>query len=94
MPSYMVSFRRRFIWCNLMGFVAQGESRQVCKLRRSLYELKQSPRAWFVRFSAVIQDFGMTRSESDHSIFYKHTSQRKCIYLVVYMDDIVITGDD
>ena len=36
----------------------------------------------------------MTRNESDHSVFYKHTSQRKCIYLVVYMDDIVIIGDD
>ncbi|XP_052189227.1 uncharacterized protein LOC127799330 isoform X3 [Diospyros lotus] len=61
---------------------------------RSLYGLKKSPQAWFGRFSAVIQEFGMTRSESDHSVFYKHTSQGRCIYLVVYVDDIVITGDD
>ena len=36
------------------GFVAQGESGLVCRLRRSLYGLKQSPRAWFGRFSSVV----------------------------------------
>ena len=36
------------------GFVAQGESGLVCRLRRSLYGLKQSPRAWFDRFSSVV----------------------------------------
>ena len=51
------------------GFVAQGESGLVCKLRRSLYGLKQSPRAWFSRFSSVVQEFGMIRSTTDHSVF-------------------------
>ena len=41
------------------GFVAQGKFGLVCKLRRSLYGLKQSPRAWFSRFSSVVQEFGM-----------------------------------
>ncbi|CAH9120171.1 unnamed protein product [Cuscuta epithymum] len=76
------------------GFVAQGESGMVCRLRRSLYGLKQSPRAWFGRFSAVVCSFGMIRSDVDHSIFYRHSAGNKCIYLVVYVDDIVITGSD
>ena len=76
------------------GFVAQGESGLVCKLHRSLYGLKQSPRAWFSRFSLVVQEFGMIRSAVDHSVFYHHSSIRKCIYLIVYVDDIVITGSD
>ncbi|RVW98383.1 Retrovirus-related Pol polyprotein from transposon RE2 [Vitis vinifera] len=75
-------------------FVAQGESGLVCRLRRSLYGLKQSPRAWFGRFSSVVQEFGMLRSTSDHSVFYHHNSLGQCIYLVVYVDDIVITGSD
>ncbi|RVW43683.1 Retrovirus-related Pol polyprotein from transposon RE2 [Vitis vinifera] len=76
------------------GFVAQGESGLVCRLRRSLYGLKQSPRAWFDRFSFVVQEFGMFRCTADHSVFYHHNSLGQCIYLVVYVDDIVITGSD
>ena len=36
----------------------------------------------------------MTRSTSDHHVFYHHTSSRECIYLIVYVDNIVITGSD
>jgi len=78
----------------LPSFVAQGESSAlVCCLHKSLYGLKQSPRAWFGKFSKVVQQFCMTRSEADHSVFYRHSSVG-CIYLVVYVDDIVITGSD
>nr|KYP62842.1 Retrovirus-related Pol polyprotein from transposon TNT 1-94 [Cajanus cajan] len=76
------------------GFVAQGESSNlVCCLCKSLYGLKQSPRAWFGRFNTVTQQFGMTRSEADHSVFYRHSTVG-CIYLIVYVDDIVLTGSD
>ena len=76
------------------GSIAQGESGLVCRLRRSLYGLKQSPGAWFGRFSSVVQEFDMTRSTSNHSVFCHHTSSGQCIYLIVYVDDIVITGSD
>ena len=66
----------------------------MCRLRRSLYGLKQSHRAWFDRFSSVVQEFGMLRSTTDHSVFYHYNSLGQCIYLVVYVDDIVITGSD
>ena len=51
------------------GFVTQGKSGLVCRLRRSLYGLKQSPRTWFGPFSSVVQEFGMLRSIADHSVF-------------------------
>ena len=77
------------------GFVAKGESSSlICRLCRLLYGLKQSPRAWFVKFNTVLQQFGMTRSGADHSVFYRHSAQSRCIYLVVYVDDIVITSND
>ena len=76
------------------SFVAQGESSLVCKLRRSLYGLKKSPRAWLSQFSLVVQEFSMIQSKADHSIFYHLTSTSQCIYLIVYVDDIVITGSD
>ena len=56
--------------------------------------LKQSSRAWFSRFSSVVQEFGMIRSTADHSVFYHHTSTGQCIYLIVYVDDIIIKGND
>lgn len=75
------------------GFVAQGESDRVCRLRKSLYGLKQSPRAWFGKFSQAIETWGMIKSEHDHSVFYRK-SPSGIILLVVYVDDIVITGSD
>lgn len=51
------------------GFVAQKKTGLVCKLHCTLYGLKQSPQAWFGRFSFVIQEFGMIQSEIDHSVF-------------------------
>ncbi|RVX20875.1 Retrovirus-related Pol polyprotein from transposon RE2 [Vitis vinifera] len=48
--------------------IAYGESGLVCRLRRSLYGLKQSPRAWFSRFSFVVQEFGMFRSSDQNGI--------------------------
>ena len=76
-----------------LGFVVQGEIRRVCLLRKSLYGLKQSPRVWFGKFSQVVEQFGTQKSKSDHSVFYRNSSS--CIILlVVYVDDIVITGSD
>ena len=66
----------------------------MCRLRCSLYGLKQSPRAWFGLFSSIVQEFGMLRCTADHSVFYHHNSLGQCIYLVVYVDDIVITDSD
>ena len=75
------------------SFVAQWERAKVCRLKKSLYALKQSPRAWFGRFALVIQEFRLCRSEKDHSVFWR-IQHGKSILLVVYVDDIVITGDD
>ena len=42
-----------------LGFVAQGESGKVCRLHKAIYCLKQSPRAWFGKFSEVVLKFGL-----------------------------------
>ena len=102
-PLYQLDIKNVFLHSDLAeevymeqqpGFVAQGESGLACKLRRSLYGLKQSPQAWFGHFSSMVQEFGMTRRTSDHSVFNHHTSSGQRIYLIVYVDDIVITGSN
>ena len=65
----------------------------MCHLWKSLYGLKQSPRAWFDKLSLAVETFGMQKSKSDHSVFYKNSSSY-IILLVVYVDDIIITGTD
>ena len=64
----------------------------VCKLNKSLYGLKQSPRAWFDRFSKVLKSEGYKQGLSDHTMFVKTDGRRRCI-LIVYVDDIILTGD-
>ncbi|KAK8954626.1 hypothetical protein KSP39_PZI001744 [Platanthera zijinensis] len=74
------------------GFETTGES-LVCHLRKSIYGLKQSPRAWFEKFSKVVCTSGFTRSSADFSLFTHHRSTGTVI-LLVYVDDILITGND
>ena len=74
-------------------FTVHGSSGLVCHLHCSLYGSKQSPRAWFRRFRNAIKQFDMIHYEADHYVFFCHSSP-SCIYLVVYVDNIVITSND
>jgi hypothetical protein len=65
----------------------------VCRLRRSLYGLKQAPRAWFERFASVVTAAGFSPSVHDPALFV-HTSPRGRTLLLLYVDDMIITGDD
>lgn len=65
----------------------------VCKLKKALYGLKQSPRAWFGRFALAMKKFGYKQSNSDHTLFLKHR-KGKVTALIIYVDDMIITGDD
>lgn len=67
---------------------------RVCKLIKSIYGLKQSPRAWFERFGEVVRKLGYRQSQGDHTLFVKHSSEGKRAVLIVYVDDIILTGDD
>ncbi|WVZ93136.1 hypothetical protein U9M48_039142 [Paspalum notatum var. saurae] len=65
----------------------------VCRLRRALYGLKQAPRAWFERFTLVVKAAGFTPSDHDPALFV-HVSERGRTLLLLYVDDMLITGDD
>jgi hypothetical protein len=75
------------------GFANNQTIGKVCKLKKSLYGLKQSPRAWFDRFRRAVCTMGYTQCNGDHTVFYKHRGTFITI-MAVYVDDIVITGDD
>ncbi|CAL9006226.1 unnamed protein product, partial [Prunus brigantina] len=65
----------------------------VCKLRKALYGLKQSPRAWFGRFTMAMKNNGFKQCNSDHTLFLKHR-KGKVTALIIYVDDMIITGND
>jgi hypothetical protein len=73
------------------GFVKPSALNHVCLLKKSLYGLRQVPRAWYQRFTAYLATFGFASSASDTSLFvYKDGSSSA--YLLIYVDDIILTA--
>ncbi|RVX01052.1 Retrovirus-related Pol polyprotein from transposon TNT 1-94 [Vitis vinifera] len=75
------------------GLETTSNFNKVCRLRKSLYGLKQSPRAWFERFTKVVKGYGFVQCQSDHTLFVKHFPEGKLAIIIVYVDDIILTGD-
>ena len=73
------------------GFVDGHHPKHVCLLDKSLYGLKQAPRAWFARFAAFAHQLGFVSSRADPSLFVLHSSAGDA-YLLLYVDDIVLTA--
>jgi hypothetical protein len=65
----------------------------ICHLHRFLYDLKQAPWAWFQRFAFVITAASFSASAHDPTLFV-HVSPNGWTLLILYMDDMIITGDD
>uniref|UniRef100_A0A1J3J2T0 Retrovirus-related Pol polyprotein from transposon TNT 1-94 n=4 Tax=Noccaea caerulescens TaxID=107243 RepID=A0A1J3J2T0_NOCCA len=66
---------------------------KVLRLRKAIYGLKQSPRAWYQKLSTTLRDRGFRRSESDHTLFTLQ-SQEGIIVVLIYVDDIIISGNN
>ncbi|XP_057432842.1 uncharacterized mitochondrial protein AtMg00810-like [Lotus japonicus] len=75
------------------GFVDPRFPTHVCRLNKALYGLKQAPRAWFQRLSSFLTSNGFMCSRADPSLFFFYKG-RITLYLLVYVDDIILTGSD
>lgn len=75
------------------GFVDPTKPDHVCLLHKSVYGLKQSPRAWYDKFSNFLLEFGFVCSKKDPSLFI-YARDKAVIYLLLYVDDMVITGNN
>ncbi|GJU10399.1 putative ribonuclease H-like domain-containing protein [Tanacetum coccineum] len=73
------------------GFVDSRYPNHVCLLQRSLYGLKQAPRAWFQRFAGYATRAGFSPSRCDSSLFI-YTQGSQVAYLLIYVDDIILTA--
>lgn len=70
-----------------------SDPNMVCRLRKSLYGLKQAPRCWFAKLVTALKEYGFLQSYSDYSLF-TYTKTGIQINVLVYVDDIVISGND
>ena len=75
------------------GFVSSHDSNMVCKLKKSIYGLKQASRSWNLRFDEVIRLSGFLKNVEE-SCVYKKVSGSMVVFLVLYVDDILIIGND
>jgi len=73
------------------GFIHPLKPHHVCHLRKALYGLKQAPRAWYSRLSSTLNEMGFRRSHADTSLFI-HNMGSEFIYILIYVDDILVTG--
>ena len=75
------------------GFAVKGKKELVCRWKKSLYGLKQSPRMWYQKFVTYIEGLGFTRSKEDHCVYFKLIGDH-FIYLVLYVDDMLLVGNE
>ncbi|XP_012845859.1 PREDICTED: uncharacterized protein LOC105965858 [Erythranthe guttata] len=106
-PIHQLDVKNAFLHGNLSetvyceqppGFVDPSRSTHVCRLNKALYGLKQAPSAWFKHFASHITTLGFRECKSNTSLFvYCRNSSRDCSnsscnYLLLYVDDIVLTA--
>ncbi|KAL8099752.1 hypothetical protein AgCh_032122 [Apium graveolens] len=75
------------------GFVDPRNAGKVCKLRRSIYGLKQSSRRWNIRFDDIVTEYGFVQNEAEPCV-YKEVSGSYVAFIVLYVDDILLMGND
>ena len=74
------------------GFVVKGYEDHVCKLKRSIYGLKQSARCWNVELDKKLKNMGFKQCESDPCIYIKEAKEEYCV-IAVYVDDLIVGGE-
>ena len=75
------------------GFSIKGKEHLACKLKKSIYWLKQASRQWYLKFNDAITSFGFKENTVDRCIYLK-VSGSKFILLSLYVNDILLASSD
>jgi hypothetical protein len=77
----------------LEGFVDPKHAGKICKLQKSIYRLKQASRNWNMHFDEVVKEFGFIKNVEEPCV-YKNVSGSTVVFLVLYVDDILLIRND
>ena len=77
----------------LEGFIVPGKEKKVCRLVKSLYGLKQTPKQWHDKFDSVMMTNGFKINECDKCVYVKNTKHGSVI-ICLYVDDMLIMGSN
>jgi hypothetical protein len=78
----------------LEGFVVKGQEHKVCKLIKYLYGLKQAPRAWYENLTEHLLKLNFKHFNLDNATLFVKKVGKTIVYLVVYVDDLLIIGNN
>ena len=76
------------------GFAVKGHEHKVCKLVKSLYGLKQAPRAWYEKLTEHLLKLNFNHFDLDDATLFVKKVGKTVVYLVVYVDDLLMTGNN
>ncbi|GKE64562.1 putative RNA-directed DNA polymerase, partial [Tanacetum coccineum] len=96
---YQLDVNNAFLYVDLIKdvymYIPEGydcdDKNKVCKLNKSLYGLKQAPRQWYAKLTVALAEHGFVQNKFDYSLYIKSRGPT-FIALLVYVNDIVITG--
>lgn len=75
------------------GFEVFGKESHVCRLKKALYGLKKSPRAWYAHINSYLMTMGFTKSKENTNLYFK-VVKNALVILLLYVDDLFLTGVD
>jgi len=76
------------------GYEKTGHEYKVYKLKKALYGLKQAPRAWYSYIETYFLSAGFTKCPYKHTLFIKTTGGGTALFVCLYFDDLIFTGND
>jgi hypothetical protein len=75
------------------GFPIEGKEHIGCRLKKSIYRLKQASRQWYLKFNELVKKFGFVENSVDNCIYIKIKGSM-FIILILYVDDILLVSND
>eukprot|EP00253_Pinus_taeda_P005049 PITA_05049 len=76
-----------------LGYEKKSQKHKVCRLKKALYRLKQTPRAWYSRIDSYLLEKGFEKCEGEPTLYIKE-KDGKILIVVLYVDDVIFIGND